>query len=416
MVAWWIECAKPKIRALGAEYTRDMRSRLASKLTFLQATLQDLCAVWPRTATHTNVIREVKKEIVEIHAQRMRGVLDRAKLDSAIEDEPISMHHVASMRRRAKQQAISTLVTADGEVLDQQADIAAHFLDVFRSKFKATECGGGDSTLLDELGVSVTAEDNANLCQGITLEEVAESVSKCRRHKSPGEDGITGEFYRAMFDIIGPDLTEVLDEMWVTASVPEAFMRGIIVMIPKCGGARVIKDYRPITLLNVDMKIFARIQAARLLKLADKLLHKNQVRTGGRRTMAGALCDVRDAISAMEAMKTPGCILSVDFSGAFDNINHDFMFQTLRRRGVDRQVVDVLKAMYGAATSRIRVNGELTEAFNIEQSVRQGCPYSALLFAVVLSPLLHYLERRPASTPWRRTCSPCSTTCWSTAP
>ena len=395
LAEWWVLHAKPRVRALAADFTREMRRELGEKLNFLQAALQELCAVAPRTAADTRTIRDVKKEIVELHAQKLQGVLDRAKLDSVIEDEPVSMHHIASMKRRAKQQAITTLQTAEGEVLTEHQDIAEHFLDVFRGKFKrAAGSGEGSHSLVDELEATISDEDNATLCQAITLEEVAIAIKKCPRHKSPGEDGLTGEFYRAMFQIIGPDLTAVLNEMWTTSSVPEAFMRGVIVLIPKVQGARVIKDFRPITLLNVDMKVYTRVQATRLNKLADKMLHKNQVRPGGRRTMAGALCDLRDAISAMEALKNPGCILSVDFSGAFDSVNHEFMFQILLRRGVGGRAVSALKAMYAVATSRIRVNGELTEAFGIDRSVRQGCPYSGLLFAVVLSPLLHHLERR----------------------
>lgn len=57
-----------------------------------------------------------------------------------------------------------------------------------------------------------------------------------------------------MFHIIGQDLTAVLNEIWSTACVPEDFMRGVIVMIPKGGAARVVKDFRPTTLLNIDMK------------------------------------------------------------------------------------------------------------------------------------------------------------------
>ena len=394
LTEWWLRCAKPQVRALAAEFTREVRKDLANKLDFLQSALQELCAVWPRTAADTRLIREVKKEIVELHALRLRGVLDRAKLDSVIADEPVSLHHVASMRRRARQQSVNTLETADGEVLTEHEDISKHFYEVFKNKFKTPAAQEGSTSLLDELEPTICADDNAALCQDITLEEVAAAVKKSAPHKSPGEDGITGDFYKAMFHVVGQDLTAVLNEIWSTARVPEAFMRGIIVMVPKGGGARVVKDYRPITLLNMDMKLFARVQAARLLKLSDKLLHRNQVRPGGKRTMTGALCDLRDVISAAQALKTPACVLSVDFSGAFDNVNHEFMFQVLTRRGVGGRVMQVLKAMYSVATSRMRINGELTEAFPIDRSVRQGCPYSALLFAIVLSALAHYLERR----------------------
>ncbi|KAJ1519156.1 hypothetical protein ONE63_011230 [Megalurothrips usitatus] len=168
--------------------------------------------------------------------------------------------------------------------------------------------------------------------------------------------------------------------------------KGIITLVPKKARPASAKDYRPITLLDVDYKILARLWTARLAAVQDRLLHHNQVRPGGRRTMAGALCDLRDVISAFGALRKPGCVLSIDFSGAFDAVDHDFLFKVLERRGVPRQFVDVLRSAYAGAVSQLRVNGVLTAAFPVDRSVRQGCPGSMLLFATVLAPLLILLE------------------------
>ena len=136
---------------------------------------------------------------------------------------------------------------------------------------------------MDELETTISDEDNITLCQATTLEEVATAIKKCPRHKSPGEGGFTGEFYRAMFHIIGPDLTAVLNEMWTTSSVPEAFMRGVIVLITKGQGARVVKDFLSITLLNVDMEVYTRVQAARPPGQSNGLPTAPRPRGGGGR-------------------------------------------------------------------------------------------------------------------------------------
>ena len=404
LAEWWVQCVKPGVRRLASDFTREMRRELNSKLRFLQDALQDLCAVSPRSATDTRLIREIKKEIIALHAQKLRGVLDRSKLDSVMEDEPVSMHHVAAMKKRARQQNIQALETVDGEVLTAQQDIARHFRDVFQQKFQCPGPSGGQHKILEEVEKTLTAADNAVLCQDFTEAEVLAAVKKSMNHKSPGEDGITAEFYKTQFETIGQDLTAVFNDMWRRRTIPEDMMKGIIVMVPKKSSARVVKDYRPITLLDVDAKLYARVLAARLTRVADKMLHENQVRPGGRRTMAGALCDLRDVISALGTHDTPGCILSVDFSGAFDNVNHEFLFQTLKCLGLDSHFVSVLQAMYAGATSRLRINGELTDPFCIGRSVRQGCPLSALLFAVVLCPLLLRLQRHLLGLQLARSC------------
>ena len=391
LAEWWVKLVKPQVRGLAADFTSDLRAELKRQTEFLQHALQELCAKDTRTAADNKTITEIKKEIIELHALKLRGVLDRSKLDSIIADEPVTMHHIANMNRRSRQQDIQRLETTDGEVLTG-GEVPAHFLETFKAKF--SKPAGGGSTMLDELDTTLDAGDNAELVRAFTEEEVAKAIKKSPKHKSPGEDGLTAEFYQAMLPVILKDITAIFNEMWRAGEVPEDFMKGVIVMLPKKKDARLVTDFRPITLLNVDMKVFARVQAARLTKVADKLLHPNQVRPGGKRNMAGALCDLRDVLSALGALQQPGCVLSVDFSGAFDNVNHDFLFQALAKRGLHASFIAVLRSMYRRSSSRIRVNGELTACFFLERSVRQGCPLSALLFAVVLAALCCYLERR----------------------
>ena len=341
---------------------------------------------------------------MELHAEQLHGVLDRAKLDSVIHDEPVSIFHVVAAARRQRQQHIASLTAEDGTVHTEQEEIGNMFYTTYRDKFSRPAAGGGSSRILEELDKSISTEDNVKLTQPITAEEVAAAIKKSPKHKSPGEDGLTAEFYQRMWSVVGEDLTAVFKFMWESSSIPCTITKGVIVMVPKVTQPKVIKDYRPITLLDVDLKIFSRVLATRLTRVLNRLLHPNQVRPGGGRTMTGALCDLRDLISAFDTTRDPGCILSVDFSGAFDNVNHDFMFQTLMRRGLDPHFVAVLQDTYSAATSRIRVNGELTPSFPIHRSVRQGCPLSAILFAVTLSPLMFSLERRLRGYPLIRCC------------
>ena len=177
LAEWWVNFVKPQLRGLASDFTRDMRAELNAKLQFLQAALQELCSKSPRTASDTRVIREVKKDMIELHVRRLQGVLDRAKLDSAIEDEPVSMHHVARMNQRAHQQNIECVETVDGEVLCEQGDIANHFLTAFKEKFRRPAGGEGSSHLFEELDATLTDQDNAAMVEAITEAEVAAAVN-----------------------------------------------------------------------------------------------------------------------------------------------------------------------------------------------------------------------------------------------
>ena len=311
----------------------------------------------------------------------------------------LSVAHVTKAAKRARQQCIARVEAADGAVADTPDKVENTFLNFYKDKFRC-QADDGDrwdaSAVLAEVEATLLDEDNEQLCRPFTTEEVLHALKKSPKGKSPGEDGLPAEFYLCAWSVAGEVLTEFVNAMWVNRAVPAEIMQGVITLLAKTGAPRVVKDYRPITLLDVDAKLLARLMAGRLSVLDDKLLHPNQVRGGGARTMAGALCDLRDVIGACGALRVPGAVLSIDFSGAFDAVQHDFLFEVLRRRGVAPHFVDVLKAMYSGAASRLRVNGVITEAFLVQRSVRQGCPLSGLLFAVVLAVLMMYLDRRLA--------------------
>ncbi|KAJ1519149.1 hypothetical protein ONE63_011243 [Megalurothrips usitatus] len=354
-------------------------------------------AVSPRTAVDAALIKDTKAEILGVHAVMLEGVKQRAALDSVLQDEPVSVAHVTKAARRARQRHVKHVEDADGNFAGTAEEVKSTFLNYYKDKFRQQDSDGerwATSAVLAEVQRTVEDADNAALTTAFTAEEVLYALKKSPRGKSPGEDGLPAECYLAAWDVLGGVLTEVMNAMWAQRRVPPEVMQGVITLVPKVARPRAVKDFRPITLLDVDAKLLARLMVRRLGALDDKLLHPNQVRAGGARTMAGALCDLRDVISACGALRVPGAVLSIDFSGAFDAVHHDFLFEVLRRRGVAPHFVEVLQAMYGGATSQLQVNGELTQAFPVQRSVRQGCPLSALLFAVVLAVLLQYLDRR----------------------
>ena len=280
-VEWWLRLAEPSIRQLAADYTRERRRQQGEMLDFLQATLQELYRKPQRSAADIKCLREVKQSILQLHADRLRGTATRAKLDSTVDNEPVSMHHVFHARRRSKQQHITRLETADGKVLDLQDDISAHLLSVYSEKFSLPAGPACPASALLDLEETFTEQDNSILTQDITLEEVKAAVMSSAKRKSPGEDGLVAELYMVMWPVIGEVLLEVLTDLWQRDSIPEEMLRGTIVFIPKKRGANSVKDFRPLTMINCDAKIFARLLATRLTRPLDKLLHPSQVRPGG---------------------------------------------------------------------------------------------------------------------------------------
>ena len=131
-----------------------------------------------------------------------------------------------------------------------------------------------------------------------------------QNNRSPGEDGFTKEFYEAFFDLLGNALLESFNAGFENGTLSVSQRRGIISLIPKDeNNLTTLSNWRPITLLNVDYKIIAKVIARRIESVLPKLIHSDQ--TGfikGRRFIGQnvRLLNDHDLLEYTEVKKIPG--------------------------------------------------------------------------------------------------------------
>ena len=97
------------------------------------------------------------------------------------------------------------------------------------------------------------------------MEELKNALASFADNKSPGEDGFTKEFYQTLFDLIGKDLLNSYNDSFQKGSSSISQKRGTITLIPK-GDINLtdLKNWRPISLLNVDYKLLSKVPAKRM--------------------------------------------------------------------------------------------------------------------------------------------------------
>jgi hypothetical protein len=108
----------------------------------------------------------------------------------------------------------------------------------------------------------------------------------------------------------------------------------LLVCLTKHEGAQKPTDFRPITLLNVDYKILAKILTNRLRPLIDEHLQTNQFCGVPGNTILDVLATVRNTIASAEIKKRPMCIVSLDFQEAFDRTSHTYLATILKSYGL----------------------------------------------------------------------------------
>ena len=113
------------------------------------------------------------------------------------------------------------------------------------------------NSFLENPEIPRLAADNALICEGkFTVAECFKSLQLLENNKSPGEDGLTVEFYEAFWNIVGNLMVESLNYSYDHGELSNSQKRAIITLVEKKDkDRRDISNWRPISLVNVDVKI-----------------------------------------------------------------------------------------------------------------------------------------------------------------
>lgn len=96
----------------------------------------------------------------------------------------------------------------------------------------------------------------------IEKEEILMAIMSMRAGGAPGSDRLTVAFYKTFIDQLLPQLLELFDDMCQMGTMPPSMREAIIVATLKPGKPpEECTSYRPLSLLNVDAKIYAKILA-----------------------------------------------------------------------------------------------------------------------------------------------------------
>jgi len=313
--------------------------------------------------------------------------IQKSKLDRFDNNDRGSKEFFQQLTTCYKQTLISSLKNPHGQILSDKEEILLEVQHYYQSLYESKPTQLDVQHFFLQFIPQSLDPDSSNLMQPISSDELFATISQMANGKSPGPDGPTAEFYKNSWNIIGREFTNIINEIHCSGYIPPDMKLGSIILIHKKGSTDLLQNYRPISLLNLDLKIYTKLLANRLKKLLPKCIHTHQYAQPNNQ-ISNVLTLLRDIYQHVHTRRTGHYFLSLDFEKAFDSIDHKWLFAVLEKIGLPQSFIRIVKTLHTQAFSEIIVNGFRTPTFTIRRGVRQGDPSSLFLFLIALEPLL----------------------------
>ncbi|XP_039177653.1 zinc finger protein 277 isoform X3 [Crotalus tigris] len=232
----------------------------------------------------------------------------------------------------------------------------------------------------------IPEEIKSMLNEEIRMAEITRAISKQKINKATSPNGIPAELYKEQQSVLSQYLLEFCNTVLTEARLPKSWTEANIILISKEEAEKTrIQNYRPISLLNSDYKIFASIMAERFKNYLIDFIHSDQNGFLPNRQTKRNIRTILDILEFYESHSDRQvALLFLDAQKAFDNVNWLFMIQQLKSMDVGEKFLNVITAIYSEQKAQIIINGEATDKFNIQKGIRQVCPLSPLLFIYTL--------------------------------
>ncbi|GLJ49275.1 hypothetical protein SUGI_1041170 [Cryptomeria japonica] len=274
---------------------------------------------------------------------------------------------------------------------------AKYYQNLFTSE-DSVEANNIRNQCLSIIPKKITDHDAVILSAEITLGEIEKAILSLQKDKAPGPDGLPAEFYKTNIGWICHELLKVYSDALERGSLGRNINRGIIKLIPKEGDKALIKNWRPITLLNVSYKILAKILALRLQDILPKIISSTQTGFIKGRYILENVITSWEAMNWAKLSQQNCAMLLLDFEKAYDRVEWNFISMTLEAFGFPTRFCNLVKMMMNDVFAQIDINGSWSDAFPLERSIRQGCPLAPALF-VISSEAFHYILRDHSMSP-----------------
>lgn len=172
------------------------------------------------------------------------------------------------------------------------------------------------SSAFSGIYTKLTKDMRQSLRQEVTVAELSHALTAMARGKAPGPDGLLVEFYQCMWPCMCDDYHRMIQRAMEHGSFPSCVTDVLIALLHKGGNWQSLNNWRPITLLNVAYKIFAKALQIRVQPILMEIISSDQSAFLPMRYILDNIFLTHETIDFAKCSRQPLLFLKLDFSKA----------------------------------------------------------------------------------------------------
>ena len=324
---------------------------------------------------------DTQSELDELIAEKTNSAIFRTKSTYYELGEKTNKYFYNLEKTRYNAKTIHVLLDEKGNEIRKEDEILKSqktFYEKLFSKNKEVKFN-----LKNDTDIKLTAQIKQQQGVEITDEEILDAVKQLKNCRTPGSDGIPIDFYKVFWNQIKDTFCAVVRETYCRGHLHKTALFGIINLIPKANrDSRILKNLRPISLLNTDFKIMEKIIANRIEPALDHIINMDQKGFMKNRRISCNIRRIFEIIKFADETEIEALILSIDFMKCFDMIEISALIGAMKYYDFHETIINWTEIFYRDFVAVIQNNGHFSEKIRISRGVHQGAPCSSYYFLI----------------------------------
>uniref|UniRef100_A0A803TKK2 ribonuclease H n=1 Tax=Anolis carolinensis TaxID=28377 RepID=A0A803TKK2_ANOCA len=228
--------------------------------------------------------------------------------------------------------------------------------------------------------------------------EVKTIITRLKANKAPCEDFLPPELFKQNINWWAQLLAGLFNHINKACSVPSGWKLSIIVPIFKKGDKADPRNYRPISLIDITAKIYARYLLDKVEEWAENNRIIKEEQAGFRQgysTIDNAFI-LQHVIDKYSSLNRSLYVAFIDLSAAFDSISRGLLWRKFSMSNIDKRLLALLIALYADSSVKVRLgnSGAASNGIASTRGVRQGCLLAPFCFNFYINDIVEYLKMK----------------------